>query len=254
MSRKAKHRKGSKQQLEYFEMALKLNGQAMEEGPKRKNWSMHDLKTIHPLTPSQEDMFHAWFNGDHVCAHGSAGTGKTFLALFLALTEVLSQKQSKLIIVRSAVPTREVGYLPGTLEEKVALYELPYHDIMWELMGRASTYQDMKDAGKIEFMTTSFIRGLTWDNAVIVVDEGQNMTFHEIDSIMTRLGDNSRVIFTGDLVQTDLDGKKQGSPGMTKAVDVFKEMKEFDCVQFNKHDIVRSAFVKSWITAAEQVI
>lgn len=249
-----KRRNGAKAQLEEVTLALVQNGRAMEEATKRKTWSKHDLKTIQPLTPTQEDMFHAWYNNKHLCAHGSAGTGKTFLALYLALNEIIEKHQTKIIIVRSAVPTRDVGFLPGSLEEKVALYELPYHDIMWELVGRASTYQDMKDAGLVTFMTTSFIRGLTWDNAVVVVDEGENMTFHEIDSIMTRIGENSRVIFTGDTKQTDLDGKKNGATGMREAMQVFDNMKEFDCIAFNKYDIVRSDFVKSWIIASEEVL
>jgi len=249
-----KRRTGRQAEIETLSLALVHNGRAMEEGNKRKHWSKHDIKTIQPLTPTQEDMFHAWYNNKHVCASGSAGTGKTFLALFLAINEIIEKRQKKIIIVRSAVPTRDVGYLPGTLEEKTALYELPYHDIMWELVGRASTYQNMKEAGLIEFMSTSFIRGLTWDNAIVIVDEGENMTFHEIDSIMTRIGENSRIIFTGDIKQTDLDGKKNGASGMLEALKVFDKMKEFESVQFNKHDIVRSKFVKSWIIASEEII
>jgi phosphate starvation-inducible protein PhoH len=249
----AKKKRNSRQaEIETLSLALVQNGKAMEEGNKRKHWSKHDIKTIQPLTPTQDDMFHAWYNNKHICAHGSAGTGKTFLALYLAINEILDKHQRKIIVVRSAVPTRDVGFLPGTLEEKIALYELPYHDIMWELVGRSSTYQDMKDAGLIEFMTTSFIRGLTWDNAIVIVDEGENMTFHEIDSIMTRIGENSRIIFTGDIKQTDLDGKKNGSSGMKEALKVFDNMKEFASIQFNKHDIVRSDFVKSWIIATEE--
>lgn len=235
--------------------ALALNGRAQQEGPKRKTWSGHDIKTIKPLTQTQEDMFRAWFEGMNVCAHGSAGTGKTFLALYLALTSVLDRReQNRIIIVRSAVTTREIGFLPGTLEEKIALYELPYQDIMWDLIGRKSTYDDMKAAGVVEFMTTSFVRGLTWDNAVVVVDEGQNMTFHEINSIMTRIGHNTRIIFTGDMKQTDLE-MKRNSPGcgMSDYIKAIAHMKEFETVQFGPHDIVRSDLVKSWILALEQL-
>ena len=229
-----------------------LNHKATLEGPKRKKWNTHDLKNIKPLTPTQDEMFHAWFQGDNICAHGSAGTGKTFLALYLALLEILDTRaQSKIILIRSAVPTREIGHLPGTLEEKTALYELPYHDICWELVGRRSTYQDMKDAGLIEFMTTSFIRGLTWDNAIVIVDEGENMTFHEINSVMTRLGENSRVIFTGDIIQTDLDGRRNGTCGMKQFLDVIENMREFSSIKFSVGDIVRSEFVKAWITATQ---
>lgn len=248
-------KKRSRSRSERIELDLVVNNQrAMSEGPKPKKWSSHDLKRIKPLTPTQEDMFKAWFQGDNVVAHGSAGTGKTFLAMYLALYEQLERReQQKIIVVRSAVPTREVGHLPGTLEEKTALYELPYHDICHELIGRRSTYQDMKDAGLIEFMTTSFIRGLTWDNAIIIVEEGENMTFHEIDSVMTRVGENSRVIFTGDLVQTDLDGsRKNGACGMGRFLNVVDRMDAFASIKFTPDDIVRSHFVKSWIVASQE--
>jgi len=249
-----KKRRNSRQaEAEKLSLALVQNGKAMEEGNKRKNWSPKDIKDIKPYTEAQENMFRAWYEDVNICAHGSAGTGKTFLALYLAINEVLEKKQNQIIIIRSAVPTREVGFLPGTLDEKVALYELPYHDIMWELVGRNSTYQDMKDAGLIEFMTTSFIRGLTWDNAVVIVEEGENMTFHEIDSVMTRIGENSRIIFTGDIKQTDLDGKKNGISGMKQALKVFDSMKEFTSIEFTKQDIVRSDFVKSWIESSEDI-
>lgn len=250
MGKRAKRRDAD---LEFLEKALKQNGRAMEEGGrKRKTWSGHDLKSIKPLTPTQEDMFHAWFNGMNICTHGSPGSGKTFLALYLAFSSVIDRRdQNRIIIVRSAVPTREIGFLPGTLEEKSALYELPYVDICHELIGRASTYENMKDAGVIEFMTTSFVRGLTWDNAVIIVDEAQNMTFHELDSIMTRIGNNTRIIVNGDIKQTDLDGKKNGICGMGQFMNVIRNMKEFAMVQFTAHDIVRSDLVKSWIIASE---
>jgi phosphate starvation-inducible protein PhoH len=234
-------------------MALVLNGKAIEEGPKIKHWNKHDVRQVQPLTQTQRDMFELWFAGNHLCAHGSAGTGKTFCALYLAINDVLNRQQSKIIIVRSAVPTRDIGFLPGTLEEKLAQYELPYHDIMHELMGKPSTYQDMKDAGIIDFVSTSFIRGLTWDNAIIIIDEGENMEFHEIDSIMTRVGKNSRVLFTGDITQTDLDKRRGTGEGMSHAICVLENMSEFETLQFTKHDIVRSEFVKSWIEASEEV-
>lgn len=131
---KKQRRNGRQAELDFLETALRSNGKATEEGPKRKHWNMHDLNNIQPLTPTQEDMFHAWFGGNNICAHGTAGTGKTFLAFYLALTELFAKRQGKITIVRSAVPTREVGFLPGTLEEKMAQYEQPYHDILWELV------------------------------------------------------------------------------------------------------------------------
>lgn len=251
-----KRRSQKNEELDFLKEALSANAYAKEEGPKKKTWSIHDLKNIKPKTAAQEEMFHAWFSGKHLCASGSAGTGKTFLAFYLALNELFQHHVRRIIIVRSAVATRDIGFLPGTLEEKTAQYELPYHDIMWELVGRSSTYQDMKDAGLIEFMTTSFVRGLTWDNAVVIIDEGQNMTFHEINSVMTRIGENTRIILTGDTKQTDLvEGKKHlGLEGMTQALQVFNNMDTFASVHFTKHDIVRSSFVRDWIIACEGMI
>lgn len=225
---------------------------AITEGPKKKKWSTHDLKTIKPLTPAQTELFHAFHNHEHVCAYGTAGTGKTYLALYLALNEVVtpSSPQDKIIIVRSVVPTREVGFLPGDLNEKVSVYETPYRDVCADLIGRASTYDDMKEAGLMFFVPTSFIRGLTWDDAIVIVEECQNMSFHEINSIVTRLGENSRVIFTGDTNQTDL---RPHECGMQQLLNIVDNIDAFAKVEFTRHDIVRSNVVKSWIVAMEEM-
>jgi len=248
-----KRRNSRNLEIKTLSLALVQNGKAMQEITPKKHWSIHDIKSTQPLTTTQENMFESWYANQNICAYGTAGTGKSFAALYLAINEVLEKRQSKIIIVRSAVPTREVGFLPGDLTEKTAQYELPYHDIMWELVGRASTYQDMKDANLIEFTTTSFIRGLTWDNSIIIIDEAENMTFHEIDSVMTRVGENTRIIVTGDIKQTDLDGKKNGTCGLAQAIIAFNNMKEFDTFNFTKDDIVRSELVKSWIVASEDI-
>jgi phosphate starvation-inducible protein PhoH len=250
MSRKRKHI--HKARIYDLTEALVNNGKAMQEGPRRKTWTKHDLKHIRPLTPTQETMFRAFFEGKHVCAHGPAGTGKTFIAIYLALNEMFhSQKIDKLILVRSAVPTRDMGYMPGTREEKEALYELPYAEMFTHFLGRTSSYQDMKDAGVVRFSTTSYVRGVTWENAIVIVDEGQNMTFHEINSIITRLGENSRLIFVGDLPQTDLR-RRHEQTGMDALIKIAERMPEIAVVHFTHHDIVRSAFVKSWIIASEE--
>ncbi len=203
---KRKAQSKNKEQIAFLNEININNTRAMEEGPIKKKWSEHDLTCVKPLTPTQEDMFHAFFNGQHICAHGSAGTGKTFLALYLAFREIFDKRYEPdhIIIVRSNVATREVGHLPGTLDEKMSEFERPYRDMCHELFGRFTTYDDMKSSGLISFMPTSFVRGLTWNNAVVLVEEGQNLNFHEINSIMTRVGINTKVIFTADKVQTDL--------------------------------------------------
>jgi len=247
-----KSRSRLREEVDTLTTMIVTNTKAYEEGPKKKKWTIHDLKTIKPLTPAQEDLFHVFNQEKHICAHGSAGTGKTFLGLYLALREVLENTHERVIIVRSAVATRDIGFMPGDLNEKMSFYETPYRDICAELFGKFSTYDDMKLAGKIEFMPTTFIRGITWDNAIVVVDEGQNMTFHEINSIMTRVGKNTKIIFTGDMPQTDLRKNRQDVSGMEDFLKVIDQMDEFGKVHFTTDDIVRSDFVKAWIIATEK--
>lgn len=253
MGRKATNRK-HRQQISEMNDMLNHNVMAQLEGPKRKKWSIHDLRSIQPMNDRQRDMFEAFYSNAHVCAYGSAGVGKTYLALFLAMKDIVDKRceQKRLIIVRSTVQGRDQGHLPGTKEEKEAPFELPYKDIMHDLFGRASTYDDMKEAGLITFMSTSAIRGLTWDDSIIVVDEFQNMTWSEFDSIITRVGTSSRVIVCGD-IHHQCDLKKHEETGAQKAVKVMREMPAFSCIQFTKDDIVRSEFVKQWITTRDKL-
>ena len=253
MSRKARaHRGRHHEEVEFLTNALQLNGATILDGPKKKRWTSHDIEQIRPLKPAQEEMFHSWYQGQNICAYGSAGTGKTFIAVYLALNEIVSGKSEykKIKIVRSVVPTREVGYLPGTLEEKISVYEQPYMDIITDLSGCWKGYDNMKEVRLIDFVPTSFIRGLTWDNTIVIVDEGQNMNFHEIDSVMTRMGNHSRMIFTGDVKQSDLQ-RNHDQSGMPLALKVMENHGDFDMIKFTRHDVVRSDFVKKWITAVE---
>lgn len=256
MSRRRKAQSKAKENITFLSDQLRNNKAAMEEAKIKKKWSKLDLKPIKALTPGQEDMFHSWYNDQHICAYGSAGTGKTFIAMYLALQEILDGRYhcDHIIIVRSNVPTREVGFLPGTLEEKMSAYEVPYIDICEELIGRASTYEDMKRAGLITFMPTSFLRGVTWHNAIIIVDECENMNMSEINTIMTRMGSNSRMIVCGDLVQTDLPTNGRDTSGMQTMLHIIENMEYFDTTKFTKHDIVRDNFVKEWITHAEKYL
>jgi phosphate starvation-inducible protein PhoH len=224
-----------------------------EYSKNRKNYSFFNLKTVKPLTYPQQCMFDSINEDKNFVADGSAGTGKTYVSLFLALSLILSKNapQKRLIIVRSIVPSREIGFLPGTAEEKLAPYETPYRDIVNELMSNPTAYDGLKESGKIIFMPTSFIRGLTWEDSVILMDEVQNYNWQEINSAMTRIGENSRVIVVGDYMQTDLNKSKVDVSCMQKFVSVVQKMSSFHYINFTKNDIVRSKLVKEWIENTE---
>jgi phosphate starvation-inducible protein PhoH len=229
------------------------NVYAILQGPQQKRWTKHDIKQIQPLTQHQRDMFECYYQGSNVIGFGSPGTGKTFLALYLSLSDIVdpSIPQDKIKIVRSAVPSRQIGHLPGTVEEKMAVYEMPYVDACAELLGKASSYEDLKKAQKIDFVTTSFVRGSSWDNTIVIIDEAQNMTWQELNSVITRIGYNSRLIITGDTKQCDFSSKHE-TTGFVDVIKVAKIMDHFSLVQFDSADIVRSEFVKSWIIACEK--
>jgi phosphate starvation-inducible protein PhoH len=204
-----------------------------------------NLNKIEPLTKNQEIMF---ASNKHLVAHGSAGTGKTFVATYLALDDIMrKEKYGHLTYIRSAVPTRNMGFLPGTDKEKAEVYEAPYKEIAADLFGRHDAYEQLKMKGIVRFMTTSFIRGSTLTDSVIIVDECQNMTMHELDSIITRVGDNCRIIFCGDMFQNGDLGKEVS--GLGEFYDVLTKMREFDFIDFKIEDVVRSEFVKSYLTA-----
>ena len=214
-----------------------------------------DLRTFDPLTNNQKKFFDAYKQGDYFIAlHGVAGTGKTFIALYKALEEVLDKSNpfNKIIIVRSAVPSREVGHLPGDLDEKTQIYRQPYQQICHTLFGRPDAYQRLEEQHYIEFISTSFIRGMSFDDAIIIVDEMQNLTFEEIDTVMTRVGYRSKIVWCGDYRQTDLNKKKNDMSGILKFFDIAMHMGAFTRIEFTPDDIVRSSLVKDYIMAKIQ--
>lgn len=198
-----------------------------------------ELREIEPLTRNQLKAFETT---DHLVLHGLAGTGKTFISSYLAFDDMAKGDFQKLIIIRSAVPTRDIGFLPGTEKEKSSVYEEPYKDISNDLFSRGDAYEILKQKNIVEFMTTSFIRGITLRDAVILIDECQNMSFHELDSIITRMGENCRVIFCGDFRQADLRAN-----GIKDFFRVLERMQLFTFIEFEIEDIVRSDFVKQYI-------
>jgi phosphate starvation-inducible protein PhoH len=212
------------------------------------------LKNIEPLTENQRLTFEKYHDGKNLLLHGIAGTGKSFLSIYLSLQNILSDpsRYKKLIIVRSVVPTRDMGFLPGNNKEKTKVYEAPYLAIFSELFGRGDAYDYLKNKGLVDFISTSFIRGITLNDCIIVVDEIANMTLHELDSVITRVGKNCKVIFCGDFRQSDFT-KEHEKNGLTDFMRILQRMKSFDYIDFTEHDIVRSAMVKEYIIAKDRL-
>lgn len=211
------------------------------------------VREIHPLTENQGRLFKFYGEGKNIVAAGSAGTGKSFCLLYLMLQDLIyTGDYEKLIIFRSAVATRNIGFLPGNEEEKMDAYELPYKCILNDLFGRADAYEIMKKKDLVEFLSTSYVRGTTFENCLILVDEFENMNFHELDSLITRVGRNSRIFFSGDFKQTDLDGKREVS-GFSDFTKIISEMESFDMVEFSIEDCVRSGLVKEYLITKDRL-
>ena len=229
----------------------------IETEPKTKLFNntlrirLDDLKTFEPLTENQKKFFDAYKRQDYFIAlHGVAGTGKTFIALYKALEEILDKANpfKKIIVVRSAVQSREIGHLPGDADEKLEIYQQPYRQICETLFGRKDAWQRLTEQNYVEFISTSFIRGMSFDDAIIIVDEMQNMNFEEIDTVMTRVGYRSKIIWCGDYRQTDLRRSNDKS-GILKFFDIAHHMTSFTRIEFTADDIVRSSLVKDYILA-----
>ena len=226
----------------------------MTSSKKNKEINHSNLVTIKSITDNQKLVFDSWKEGKNQFLFGAAGTGKTFVSLYLALQSVMDLKKpyDKVVLVRSLIPTREIGFLPGDEEDKAALYQVPYRNMvqfMFEMQNEQefnNLYDKLKGQGTLYFLSTSFLRGLTFDNAVIIVDECQNMNFHELDTIITRVGQDSRIIFCGDFDQTDLV-KQNERNGLHDFLRILEEMEEFHCLEFTIGDIVRSGFVRSYL-------
>jgi len=210
------------------------------------------LQKIEPLTTNQERAFEEYCKGKDLFLHGTAGTGKTFIAIYNAMCDVLAGHYGKLIIIRSVVPSRDMGYLPGTQSEKSAVYEAPYYEIFSELFNETSAYDFYKTKGQVQFVTTSFIRGTTFENCIVVIDECQNMIWSELNTLLTRVGQNCRVVICGDTKQSDLT-ERSGKYDLKKIISVCRSMKRFGFIEMKPDDIVRSGFVKEFIMECERL-
>ena len=221
---------------------------------KNKEINHSNLVSIKSITDNQKIVFDTWKKGKNQFLFGAAGTGKTFISLYLAMQDVMDLKKpyDKVVIVRSLIPTREIGFLPGDEEDKAALYQVPYQNMVQFMFAQPNEqsfnnlYDRLKGQGTLYFLSTSFLRGLTFDNSIIIVDECQNMNFHELDTITTRLGQDSKIVFCGDFDQTDLQRTNEKN-GLHDFLRILEEMEEFNCTEFTIGDIVRSGFVRNYL-------
>jgi phosphate starvation-inducible protein PhoH len=235
-------------------------GMTAKQMKRKKPIGLDLMRDIEPLTDNQKLLYEAYEKNQNIVAYGCAGTGKTFITLYNALQDVLDERTpyEKIYIVRSLVATREIGFLPGDHEDKSSLYQIPYKNMvkyMFQMPTDADfemLYGNLKTQGTISFWSTSFIRGTTLDNAIIIVDEFQNLNYHELDSIITRVGENSKIMFCGDATQTDLI-KTNERNGIIDFMKVLRIMPSIDIIEFGVDDIVRSGLVKEYILAKMEV-
>lgn len=231
-------------------------GLTTRQAKRKKPLSSEYLVDIDPLTENQKKLFNSYAAQKHLVAYGCAGTGKTFITLYNALREVLDERTpyEKIYLVRSLVATREIGFLPGSYDDKSDIYQIPYKNMVKYMFQMPSDsefemlYGNLKSQETIKFWSTSFLRGTTLDNAIIIVDEFQNLNFHELDSIITRVGENTKICFCGDASQSDLQ-KTNERNGIVDFMSVLRKMPSFDIIEFGVDDIVRSGLVKEYIIA-----
>ncbi len=235
-------------------------GLTTKQMKRKKPLSSDYLVDVVPLTDNQKLLFNSYGNDKHLVAYGVAGTGKTFITFYNALKEVLDENKpyERIYIVRSLVSTREIGFLPGDHEDKADIYQIPYKNMvkyMFQMNSEADfemLYGNLKAQDTIKFWSTSFLRGTTLDNSIIIVDEFQNLNFHELDSIITRVGENTRIMFCGDASQSDLI-KTNDRNGIVDFMNILRKMPSFDIIEFGIDDIVRSGLVKEYLIAKNDI-
>lgn len=244
--------------LEQTKRLTRKEKRLLRQGKLRENQQQKlnfNLKHFNPLTENQRLAFKSFDQDKNLMLHGIAGTGKSFMAMYLSLKQILNNPDcpyKKIVIVRTVVPTRDMGFLPGNSKEKTKVYEAPYYAICSELFGRGDAYEYLKQKNLVEFISTSFIRGITLNDCIVIVDEMQNATLHELDSVITRVGHNCKVIFCGDFRQSDFTREHEKN-GLTDFMRVVRNMRSFDLIEFNAQDIVRSALVKEYIILKDKM-
>ena len=220
-------------------------GMTAKQMKRKKPVNGDYLVNIEPITDNQKTLFDSYNAGKHIIAYGAAGTGKTFVTLYNALKDVLNENTpyERIYIVRSLVATREIGFLPGDHEDKSDIYQVPYKHMVKYMFQMSSDadfdmlYGNLRAQDTIKFWSTSFLRGTTLDNAIVIVDEFQNLNFHELDSIITRIGEDSKIYFCGDATQTDLQ-KTNERNGIVDFMKIIRSMPSFDLIEFGIDDIV----------------
>ena len=236
-------------------------GLTAKQMKRKKPINSSFLIDIEPLTENQKILFDAYSKGQNIVAYGAAGTGKTFITLYNAIKDVMNENlpYERVYIVRSLVSTREIGFLPGDHDDKSSLYQIPYKNMvkyMFEMSSDADfemLYGNLKTQETIKFWSTSFLRGTTVDNSIIIVDEFQNLNFHELDSIVTRVGENCKIMFCGDGTQTDLV-KTNEKNGIVDFLKILRKMTSFDIIEFGLNDIIRSGIVKEYLLAKSETV
>ena len=231
-------------------------GMTAKQMKRKKPINFDTMRDIEPLTENQKRLYEAYEKNQHIVAYGCAGTGKTFITLYNALADVLDESTpyERIYLVRSLVATREIGFLPGSHEDKADIYQIPYKNMvkyMFQMPSDADfemLYGNLKSQETIKSWSTSFLRGTTLDNSIVIVDEFQNLNFHELDSIITRVGENTKICFCGDASQSDLQ-KTNERNGIVDFMNILRKMPSFDIIEFGVEDIVRSGLVKEYIIA-----
>ena len=235
-------------------------GMTAKQMKRKKPINTDFLLDIEPLTDNQALLYESYSNDKNLVAYGCAGTGKTFITFYNALKDVLDENTpyEKIYIVRSLVATREIGFLPGTHEDKADIYQIPYKNMVKYMFQMASDaefemlYGNLKTQGSVSFWSTSFLRGTTLDRSIIIVDEFQNLNFHELDSIITRSGENTKICFCGDATQSDLQ-KTNERNGIVDFMKILRVMPSFDIIEFGLDDIVRSGLCKEYLIAKHEL-